>query len=76
MSEQIKVAYWPGCVSRGFTPELHGSMALVAEQLGIELVNSTAPTAAAPASSPSTTRSSPTRSTPAPSRSPSRPGSR
>lgn len=36
--EQIKVAYWPGCVSRGFTPELHGSMALVAEKLGIELV--------------------------------------
>ena len=34
----MKVAYWPGCVSRGFTPELHGSMALVAEQLGIELV--------------------------------------
>ena len=38
MADQIKVAYWPGCVSRGFTPELHGSMALVAEQLGIELV--------------------------------------
>ncbi len=37
MSE-LKVAYWPGCVSRGFTPELHGSMALVAERLGIELV--------------------------------------
>ena len=34
----LKVAYWPGCVSRGFTPELHGSMALVAESLGIELV--------------------------------------
>ncbi len=34
----IKVAYWPGCVSRGFTPELHGSMALVAERLGIDLV--------------------------------------
>ena len=34
----IKVAYWPGCVSRGFTTELHGSMALVAERLGIELV--------------------------------------
>jgi succinate dehydrogenase / fumarate reductase cytochrome b subunit len=34
----LKVAYWPGCVSRGFTPELHGSMALVAEELGIELV--------------------------------------
>ena len=36
--ERVKVAYWPGCVSRGFTPELHGSMALVAERLGIELV--------------------------------------
>ena len=34
----LKVAYWPGCVSRGFTPELHGSMALVADRLGIELV--------------------------------------
>ncbi len=34
----MKVAYWPGCVSRGFTPELHGSMARVAERLGIELV--------------------------------------
>lgn len=37
-AEPIRVAYWPGCVSRGFTPELHGSMALVAERLGIELV--------------------------------------
>ena len=34
----MRVAYWPGCVSRGFTPELHGSMAVVAERLGIELV--------------------------------------
>ena len=34
----MKVAYWPGCVSRGFTPELHGSMALVAPMLDIELV--------------------------------------
>jgi len=34
----VRVAYWPGCVSRGFTPELHGSMALVADRLGIELV--------------------------------------
>jgi succinate dehydrogenase / fumarate reductase cytochrome b subunit len=34
----VKLAYWPGCVSRGFTPELHGSMAQVAEGLGIELV--------------------------------------
>ncbi len=37
-AEPIKVAYWPGCVSRGFTPELHGSMALVAQKLEIELV--------------------------------------
>ncbi len=36
--ERIKVAYWPGCVSRGFTPELHGSMAIAAEKLGIELI--------------------------------------
>ncbi len=34
----MKVAYWPGCVSRGFTPELHGSMASVAPLLDIELV--------------------------------------
>jgi succinate dehydrogenase / fumarate reductase cytochrome b subunit len=34
----MKLAYWPGCVSRGFTPELHGSMDLVAKSLDIELV--------------------------------------
>ncbi|HEX4033062.1 MAG TPA: CoB--CoM heterodisulfide reductase iron-sulfur subunit B family protein [Solirubrobacteraceae bacterium] len=34
----MKVAYWPGCVSRGFTPELHGAMAAVAPLLDIELV--------------------------------------
>jgi succinate dehydrogenase / fumarate reductase cytochrome b subunit len=34
----MKLAYWPGCVSRGFTPELHGSMALVAPKLDLELV--------------------------------------
>ena len=34
----MKVAYWPGCVSRGFTPELHGSMAKVAPLLDLELV--------------------------------------
>ncbi|HZC29292.1 MAG TPA: heterodisulfide reductase-related iron-sulfur binding cluster, partial [Gaiellaceae bacterium] len=34
----MKVAYWPGCVSRGFTPELHGAMAKVAPLLDIELV--------------------------------------
>ena len=37
-SRSMKVAYWPGCVSRGFTPELHGSMAQVAPLLDIELV--------------------------------------
>src|SRR3954469_3571164 len=34
----MKVAYWPGCVSRGFTPELHGAMELVAPKLELELV--------------------------------------
>lgn len=34
----MKVAYWPGCVSRGFTPELHGSVAQVAPLLDIELI--------------------------------------
>jgi succinate dehydrogenase / fumarate reductase cytochrome b subunit len=34
----MQLAYWPGCVSRGFTPELHGSMAVVADKLGIELI--------------------------------------
>jgi succinate dehydrogenase / fumarate reductase cytochrome b subunit len=34
----MRVAYWPGCVSRGFTPELHGSVAKVAPMLDIELV--------------------------------------
>lgn len=34
----MKVAYWPGCVSRGFTPELHGAMNLVAPEVGLELL--------------------------------------
>jgi succinate dehydrogenase / fumarate reductase cytochrome b subunit len=34
----MKVAYWPGCVSRGFTPELHGAMAKIAPLLDIEMV--------------------------------------
>jgi succinate dehydrogenase / fumarate reductase, cytochrome b subunit len=34
----MKVAYWPGCVSRGFAPELHGAMAKVAPLLDIELL--------------------------------------
>jgi succinate dehydrogenase / fumarate reductase cytochrome b subunit len=34
----VRLAYWPGCVSRGFTPELHGSMAKVAPLLDLELV--------------------------------------
>jgi succinate dehydrogenase / fumarate reductase cytochrome b subunit len=34
----VKVAYWPGCVSRGFTPELHGAMAKLAPLLDLELL--------------------------------------
>ena len=34
----MKLAYWPGCVSRGFTPELNGSMEKVAPLLDLELV--------------------------------------
>ena len=34
----MRVAYWPGCVSRGFTPELHGSMERIAPLLDLELV--------------------------------------
>ena len=34
----MKLAYWPGCVSRGFTPELHGSVAKIAPLLDLELV--------------------------------------
>src|SRR4026209_688524 len=34
----LKIAYWPGWVSRGFTTGPHGSMGLVTERLGIELV--------------------------------------
>ena len=37
-AKKLEFAYWPGCVSRGFTSELHGSMALVADKLGIGLV--------------------------------------
>jgi succinate dehydrogenase / fumarate reductase cytochrome b subunit len=33
----MKLAYWPGCVSRGFTPELHGSIEKVAPLLDLEL---------------------------------------
>ena len=38
-----------GCVSRGFTPELHGSMAAVAPLLDIELIELDRAAAAAPA---------------------------
>jgi succinate dehydrogenase / fumarate reductase cytochrome b subunit len=34
----VKVAYWPGCVSRGFTPELHGAMAKLAPLLDLDLI--------------------------------------
>src|SRR5688572_30161561 len=33
----MKLAYWPGCVSRGFTPELHGAVAKVAPMLDLQL---------------------------------------
>ncbi len=56
-----KVAYWPGCVSRGFTPELHGSMEQVAPLLDWSSSRWTGRAARVPASSPSTTRSWPTR---------------
>jgi len=39
---QIKVAYWPGCVSRGFTPELHGSMEKIAPTIGDKFKEKTA----------------------------------
>jgi succinate dehydrogenase / fumarate reductase cytochrome b subunit len=35
----MKVAYWPGCVSRGFTPELHGAMAAVAPLIELDRAN-------------------------------------
>ena len=69
----MKVAYWPGCVSRGFTPELHGSMAKVAPLLDIELVELDRANCCGAGVIAEHTRSSPTRSTPARSRSPSRP---
>jgi len=34
----MRVAYWPGCVSRGFTPELHGAMDKLAPLLDLELI--------------------------------------
>ena len=34
----MKLAYWPGCVWRAFTPELHGSMSLVGAKLAVERV--------------------------------------
>ncbi|HEV2261130.1 MAG TPA: CoB--CoM heterodisulfide reductase iron-sulfur subunit B family protein [Candidatus Rubrimentiphilum sp.] len=33
----MKVAFWPGCVSRGACPELYTSTQLIAEPLGLEL---------------------------------------
>ena len=45
----MKLAYWPGCVSRGFTPELHGSMKLIAPNSTWSSWSWTAPTARAPA---------------------------
>jgi succinate dehydrogenase / fumarate reductase cytochrome b subunit len=33
----VKVAFWPGCVSKGACPELYQSMLAIAEPLGLEL---------------------------------------
>ncbi len=38
----MKFAYYPGCVAKSSAPELYNSTALVAEKLGIELVELTA----------------------------------
>lgn len=38
----MKYAYYPGCVAKSSAPELYNSTALVAEKLGIELVELTA----------------------------------
>ena len=35
---KLKYAWWPGCVAKGAAPELYVSTKLVAERLGIELV--------------------------------------
>ena len=44
----VRVAYWPGPQPR-LHPQLHGSMARVAPLLDLELIDSTAPPAPAPA---------------------------
>jgi succinate dehydrogenase / fumarate reductase, cytochrome b subunit len=33
----MRVAFWPGCVSKGACPELYASMTAIAEPLGLEL---------------------------------------
>ena len=68
----MKVAYWPGCVSRGFTPELHGSMAAVAPLLDIELVQLDRACCTGAGVIAEHNQELATRSTRAPSRSPSR----
>ena len=68
----MKVAYWPGCVSRGFTPELHGSMAKIAPMLDIELVELDRACCTGAGVIAEHNQSSPTRSTRGRSRWPSR----
>ena len=48
-AESIKVAYWPGCVSRGFTPSCTARWRWSPSGSGSSWSSSTAPTAAAPA---------------------------
>ena len=35
---ELKYAFWPGCVSKGAAPELYQSTNIVAKAMGIELV--------------------------------------
>ncbi len=69
----MKVAYWPGCVSRGFTPELHGAMAAVAPLLDIDLIELDRANCCGAGVIAEHNQELPTRSTPAPSRWHSRP---
>ncbi len=34
----MRYAFWPGCVSKGATPELYASMVRIAPELGLDLV--------------------------------------
>ena len=61
---QVKVAFYPGCVSKGACPELYVSAQAIAEPLGLELHELTeAPCTGAGVLSEQNPPNSPTRST-------------